>query len=344
MDTAASLSAGSLAHSSPELPAAARAAQSLYGPVVAALGQVEERLRSELRSRYEELDPLLRHGVLLGGKRLRPALLLLSGAATGPIGEAHVVLGTVLEMIHTATLVHDDVLDRAEQRRHVPTVNARWDNPASVLLGDFLFAHSFYLAAGLGSTEACQAIGAAARHVCEGELRQVLRAGDPELTEATYLEVIEGKTAELTRVSCELGARASGADATQVDALARYGRAVGIAFQIADDYLDVWGEDDEIGKTLGSDAAQGKATLPVIRTLQVGDREVRTRLLRCLGDGTADAATIRQVLETTDARDYTRDRARFFVDEATAALATLPPSDSRACLSRIAEFAVERKF
>jgi octaprenyl-diphosphate synthase len=172
----------------------------------------------------------------------------------------------------------------------------------------------------------------------------VLRAGDPELTEATYLEVIEGKTAELTRVSCELGARASGADATQVDALARYGRAVGIAFQIADDYLDVWGEDDEIGKTLGSDAAQGKATLPVIRTLQVGDREVRTRLLRCLGDGTADAATIRQVLETTDARDYTRDRARFFVDEATAALATLPPSDSRACLSRIAEFAVERKF
>ncbi|XZE52173.1 polyprenyl synthetase family protein [Planctomycetaceae bacterium SH139] len=320
-------------------------AQAFYRPIASQMVQVEQRLRDELRSRYDVLEPVLQHGVMLGGKRLRPALVLLSGAASGPLHHDHVTIATVLEMVHTATLVHDDVLDKAEHRRHVPTVNALWDNSTSILLGDFLFSHSFYLAATLSSTVACRAIGRASRRVCEGELRQVLSAGDMLLDEATYLELIEGKTAELTQVSCELGAMFSGASEEQIHGLGEYGRCLGIAFQIADDYLDLWGDEHRVGKTLGSDIGQGKATLPLIRALQVADRLTRSRILAL----NHSPATLRRgellpLLARTDAEQYTRDQARTFVDQATDALSVLPPSDSRESLRNLAEFAIARSF
>ncbi|NLE99027.1 MAG: polyprenyl synthetase family protein, partial [Propionibacterium sp.] len=203
----------------------------LFSLVRPELAQVEQRLQSELRTRHEMVDQVVRHGYRLGGKRLRPALVLLAARACGDIGHEHETLAVVVEMIHTATLVHDDVLDEAELRRHVDTVNARWGNETSVLLGDFLFSHAFYLASTLGTVEACRLIGRSTNIVCEGEMRQTLSEGDLSISEADYLAIIDAKTAELCACCCELGARYTGASDAVVQALSTYGRHLGIAFQ-----------------------------------------------------------------------------------------------------------------
>ncbi len=324
---------------------AATCLQRLYAPIERPLRQVEARLISELESPYEALLPLLRHGTQLGGKRLRPALLLLAGKAVGSIGPEHIVLGTVIEMVHTATLVHDDVLDDAVTRRHVPTVNARWNEHTSILLGDYLFSQSFRLAATLPSTEACRWIGEAARLVCEGELRQILDRNTIDLDESTYFDIIRGKTAELCRVACQLGARYAEGSGEQVRALGSYGESLGIAFQIADDYLDLWGEDGAVGKTLGTDIEQGKMTLPVIRLLQTADRSQRTRIIRILRGPVADRLpAIRPLLEDSDAAQYTRCTALRFCDQAVRSLDILHDSHAKTCLQAIAEFSVSRRF
>ena len=191
--------------------AAGHAWDALYGPIQEDLLRVEELLNSELRNRYEFIDRLVRYGCNLGGKRLRPALVLLAGKATGRISREHIVVAAVLEMIHTATLVHDDVLDGAQIRRHRPTINATWDNEASVLLGDYLFTHSFFMASRLGNTYACETIGRSTNIICEGELRQIDSRGRFDLTEAQYLEMIDAKTAELCACCCRLGTHYSGA-------------------------------------------------------------------------------------------------------------------------------------
>src|SRR5438045_2375708 len=204
--------------------------QTLYAPVAAELAQVEHVLKAELRSDYPFVDELVRYGCLLGGKRMRPALLLLTAKATGGlITPGHITLAAVVEMIHTATLVHDDVLDEAHMRRHLATVNARWDNEASVLLGDFLFTHAFYLASTLDSVVGCRLIGRATNIVCEGGLRQKGSRGNFDLSEAEYLEIVEAKTAELTAVSCRLGALFAGADSAIVEQMDGFGRNLGIA-------------------------------------------------------------------------------------------------------------------
>nr|WP_068134624.1 polyprenyl synthetase family protein [Roseimaritima ulvae] len=307
--------------------------------------QVEARLRQELQSRYEQLAPILRHGALLGGKRMRPALVLLAAEAVGEAGEAHVTIATVLEMVHTATLVHDDVLDSAQQRRHVPTVNAKWDEQTSILLGDYLFAQSFYLSATLDDTRACRWIGEAARRVCEGELRQVHSRDVLDLDEAAYLSIVQGKTAELCSVACRLGAAYAGADEVTVERLSNYGDALGIAFQIADDFLDLWGDSDQTGKTLGTDLWQGKMTLPLIRLLQTSDAAQRETILQILSGPAADRLpAITPLLAASDARDYTRRRAQEFVDTALAAISSLPDSPAQAMLQKLARFAIDRRF
>lgn len=317
----------------------------IYEPIVGHLGRVEKRLGSELRSRHNALSPILSHGTQLGGKRLRPAMLLLAGAAVGPLNEDHVVLGTVIEMVHTATLVHDDVLDQAATRRHTETINARWDTDTSILLGDYLFAQSFRLAATLSSTEACRMIGEAARLVCEGELRQVLSRDAIGMDEVTYIEVIRGKTAELCRVACRLGAMLSDGDPKVIDAMGTYGDAVGVAFQIADDYLDLWGDDETVGKTLGTDIGQGKMTLPLIHLMQsasAADRRDLRDILR--GPAESRLRRIRPYLRTGDARRYTREVAQRFKRQAVDALSVLPESAAKTSLSAIADFSIDRRF
>lgn len=319
--------------------------RQLYGPVAEPLAAVESRLHQELQSPYESLVPLLRHGTQLGGKRLRPAMLLLSASALGQLNDDHVVLGTVIEMVHTATLIHDDVLDEASQRRHVPTINSRWDNHTSILLGDFLFAQSFRLSATLNSTEACRWIGEAARRVCEGELRQVLDRNTIDLDEETYIDILRGKTAELCQVACRLGAVYAGGSEEQIEALAEFGNSMGIAFQIADDYLDLWGDGSAVGKTLGTDIQQGKMTLPIIRLLDVVNETERAQLVSIL-EGPSDQRVdaIRPWLDACDSREYTWRTAKRYQEAAIAQLGALPESPAKDCLQRIAEFSVNRRF
>lgn len=317
--------------------------RGVYAPVQNALGEVEVLLGQQLQSRHRELQPLLEHGALLGGKRLRPALVLLSAAATGPLKPEHQVIAAVVEMIHTATLIHDDVLDNATERRHLPTINARWSSGASILLGDYLFAQSYALAASVSSTEVCRLVGEAARRVCEGELCQYLQAGDFTLDEGAYFQLIRGKTAELLEVSCRLGARFSGAGDDVVSTMANYGDALGIAFQIADDYLDIWGDSSKVGKTLGSDLEQGKATLPLIRLLETASPKVRALVWKGLELDPVDRFdAILPLLNDSDAKEYTMDVARRFARKAEDALVGLLPSAARQSLRALAALAVDR--
>lgn len=315
----------------------------LYAPVQEELPRVEEILSQELRSKDPRVDEMVKHGFRLGGKRLRPALVLLSAKATGEITKDHLVLGAVVEMIHTATLIHDDVLDEAVIRRHLETANSRWDNEASVLLGDFLFTHAFYLATGTGSTFACRTVGRATNIMCEGEMRQVSSRGRYGMTEAEYLSIIEAKTAELCACCCQLGAHREGTENQWQSNLECFGRSLGIAFQIADDLLDLCGDEDLTGKSLGTDLEKQKPTLPIIRLLDQADPQGREELLELLGKPQAEARPeLIDQLRNSDAFDYATAKAESFVEQALAELQQLPKSDSRDTLEQMAHFVVNR--
>jgi octaprenyl-diphosphate synthase len=286
---------------------------------------------------------LLRHLESYRGKRLRPALLLLTARACQRVVRAHHVLGAVVEMIHTATLVHDDVLDGAALRRHRPTVSAGWGNQNSILLGDYLFTHAFHLASTLDDVRACRLIGEATNRVCEGELYQGTERGNLALAEDEYLDMVDGKTAELTSCCCRLGALYADAAPAVVDGLARYGRWLGIAFQVADDLLDLVGEERTTGKSLGTDVDQQKLTLPVIRLLSEASPEQADQVrevLTCAGNHKREA--LRPLLAATGALDYTAHRAEEYAARARAELGCLPPSDCRGILEALTDRVVHR--
>jgi octaprenyl-diphosphate synthase len=319
------------------------AAPDLYAPIKADLLEVEALLARTLRSRYERIAALVDHVRHYRGKRLRPALLLLAARACGRVVPAHHVLGAVVEMIHTATLVHDDVLDGATVRRHVATVNAEWGVPASILLGDYLFTHAFHLAATTGSADACRLIGDATNRTCEGELCQGLQRGNLELTEEEYLDLIDGKTADLIACCCRLGALFSGAAADTVERLARHGRWLGLAFQITDDLLDLVGEERATGKSLGTDLEQQKMTLPLIRLLSAAPPAAHGRLRQLLAaPGNHKRDLLRPFLDDSDALAYATQRARDFATRAREELHGLPPSPSRTVLEALSERVVQR--
>jgi octaprenyl-diphosphate synthase len=339
-----------------------RTLASLYSGIGPELRRVDARLSAELHSDHSEADAVIRHGIRLAGKRLRPALLLLAGRAVGPLRDEHITLAAVVEMIHTATLVHDDVLDEAAIRRHVDTVNARWNNETSVLLGDFLFTHAFYLASTLQSTYACRTIGRATNIVCDGELRQTLASGDVHLTDDDYLAIVEAKTAELCACCCELGAHYAGGDRETVARLAAFGRSLGIAFQIADDLLDLEGNEAATGKSLGTDLAKRKMTLPLIHARDSLAPQERKLFLTALagiavssehGVWSADqlpapcsplpASVLRAWLARHDSLGYARAQAQAYADRAQSQLDSLPDGPARDALAALAEFAVARR-
>jgi octaprenyl-diphosphate synthase len=316
---------------------------ALYSPVREELARAEQVFREQLQSDHPFVDELVSYGCLLGGKRLRPALLLLAAKAAGRITREHYTLAAVVEMIHTATLVHDDVLDDAETRRHLATVNARWDNEAAVLLGDFLFTHAFFLASTTGSTTACRLIGQATNRVCEGEIKQKGSRGNLDLSEREYFEIVEGKTAALTECSCRLGALFAGADDDATRRVSEYGRQLGIAFQIADDLLDVVGEQGVVGKTLGTDLEKQKPTLPLIRTLQLCTEDERQTIADLFFTDSEDrSCRLLPLLEKYDAIEYARQTAQRFVDDARLQVSGLAPSPARDTLLAMAEFVVQR--
>jgi octaprenyl-diphosphate synthase len=324
-------------------PPVAVAPLELFGPIAADLEEVERILARELRNRRAGVAAVVDHVRHYRGKRLRPVLLLLAARASGRVTPAHHVLGAVVEMIHTATLVHDDVLDGARLRRRVATVNAVWGTQTSVLLGDYLFTHAFHLASTLGDARACELIGAATDRVCEGELCQVLERGNLGLSEDEYLDVIDGKTAALTACCCQLGALYGGAPEDVVGRMERFGRRVGLAFQIADDLLDLVGEEQAAGKSLGTDLEQRKLTLPLIRLLTRGPAGLAERARQVLaGPGNHKREALRPLLDESDALGYARRRAEELARQARDELSCLPPSPSRAVLEAVTERVVHR--
>ena len=321
----------------------AHAPLDLAGPIAADLEEVERLLARSLRNRHSRVAEVVDHVRHYRGKRLRPVLLLLAARACGKVVPAHHTLGAVVEMIHTATLVHDDVLDAARVRRRVATVNALWGTKTSVLLGDYLFTHAFHLASTIDA-KACQLIGAATDRVCEGELCQVLHAGNLELSEEEYFDIIDGKTAELTACCCRLGAHYAGAPAETVEALARFGRDVGQAFQIADDLLDLVGDEKATGKSLGTDLEQGKLTLPLLHLLHAAPEALAAKarhILTAAENHRREA--LRPLLEQAGSLVYARDRALALAARARAELAVLPPSASRGILEAMADRVVYRE-
>ena len=317
---------------------------SLYAPVRQELDEVEEVFRQTLRSDRPFIDGLIKYGFRLGGKRLRPALVLLTAKASGSIDRNHVLVAAAVEMIHTATLIHDDVLDEATLRRHLDTVNARWDNETSVLLGDYLLTQSLCLASSLDDPFACRSIGEASRAMCEGELCQIESRGDYALAESQYFEIIRGKTAALIACCCRLGAHYAGADAAVEHALDQYGLHLGIAFQIVDDLLDVLGDEAKVGKSLGTDLLKQKSTLPLIRLLDQSTPAQRAELLaRLSGEENHRSEFLRGRWGGSDAIPYTRAKAVESTRLACGYLDALPPSPARDSLRDLTEFVVNRQ-
>jgi octaprenyl-diphosphate synthase len=315
----------------------------LFGPIGGDLEEVERILGRSLRNRNVRVAQVVDHVRHYRGKRLRPVLLLLAARACGRVSAHHWTLGAVVEMIHTATLVHDDVLDGARVRRRVPTVNSLWGVQTSVLLGDYLFTHAFHLASTVDAT-ACRLIGEATDRVCEGELSQVLHRGNLDLTEAEYFDVIDGKTAALTACCCRLGAYYAGASDTVVEALTRFGRCVGQAFQIADDLLDLVGDEKATGKSLGTDVEQGKLTLPLIHLLQSAPESLASRARDILQAPDYPRRELLQpCLLEAGSLDYARGRALDLTEQARAELTCLPPSPCRSILESMTDKVVHRE-
>jgi octaprenyl-diphosphate synthase len=277
-----------------------------------------------------------------GGKRLRPALVLLCARALGYGGQGHVELAAVVEFIHTATLLHDDVVDESDLRRGRPTSNARFGNAASVLVGDFLYSRAFQMMVGAGSMRIMRILADATNRIAEGEVMQLLNVRDPGIDEARYLGVVERKTATLFEAAARIGAVLAGAPPEAEEACARYGADIGTAFQVIDDVLDYEGSDEVIGKRVGDDLREGKATLPVIHALRLATEADRSLLETAIREGDGDFARVAAVVRTHGAIGYARERAREFSDRAAAAARTLPDSAFRSALLDLPSFAMRR--
>jgi octaprenyl-diphosphate synthase len=309
------------------------------------LAAVEACFAEELTSDIPAAAQLLKYVSRFRGKMLRPVLMLLTAKALGRTVREHVVLATVVEMVHMATLVHDDVLDEAELRRKGATINHLKGNEAAVMLGDLLFTHAFYLCSSLDSQHASRVIGRATNALCEGELLQIAQRNNLELDEQTYFTIISRKTAALVAVCSELGAEYAGGTPEQIAAMKRFGHCVGTAFQIQDDILDLNGDVAEVGKTLGIDIEKGKLTLPLIHFLRTAPKEHRELLRSLLRSPEPDRADrIRNLIFPSGSIEYARDAAEALIAEARTCLEVLPPSDARLALDAAARFVVQRSL
>jgi octaprenyl-diphosphate synthase len=283
-----------------------------------------------------------------GGKRLRPALVLLSAGACGYPGAgggvAHLELAAVVEFIHTATLLHDDVVDASALRRGRRTANAEFGNSASVLVGDFLYSRAFQMMVAAGGMRVMQVLADATNTIAEGEVLQLMNCHDPEVGEARYLDVIRRKTAKLFEAAARLGAVLAGAPPAVEDGLAEYGTRLGTAFQLIDDVLDYSGDAATIGKSLGDDLAEGKPTLPLIRAMASGSPEQAAVVRRAIVDGGRDDfARVLAAVRATGALDYARDVAVREAEAARRAVAALPASEYKESLLELASFSVVRQ-
>lgn len=279
-----------------------------------------------------------------GGKRLRPLVVLLAAGACQYQGRSHIELAVVVEFLHTATLLHDDVVDMSQLRRGRTTVNARWGNASSVLVGDFIYSRAFELMVKIGNLPIMQVLAETTNKLAEGEVMQLLNAGNPDVDEARYREVILRKTAKLFEAAARTAAMLAERSEDEIEALACYGRHLGLAFQLIDDVLDFDGNSDLLGKNLGDDLTEGKPTLPLIVTLAQGAPEDAALVREAILNGSTSAlAAIIEAVKRSGGLEYTRKLARVEADTAIESLQILAPSRYREGLIKLARFAIDRQ-
>lgn len=304
---------------------------------------VDQMIRRQLHSEVVLINQLGSYIINSGGKRLRPIVVLLAARACDYRGSDHVTAAAIIEFIHTATLLHDDVVDDSDLRRGRETANALWGNEASVLVGDFLYSRAFQMMVTIGSMRVMDILADTTNTIAEGEVLQLLNCHDPDTTEARYMAVIHDKTAKLFEAAAQLGAVLVDRPEAEVTAMARYGRHVGTAFQLIDDVLDYSASSSEIGKNVGDDLAEGKPTLPLIYAMRHGTPEQVRIIRRAIEQGDRDDIEIvTRTIESTGAIAYTARLARQEAEQAVEALAAIAASVYKDALVSLAEFAVRR--
>ncbi|HIE51146.1 MAG TPA: polyprenyl synthetase family protein [Armatimonadetes bacterium] len=310
------------------------------------LQRVERKLRGVGMSPVSLISAVYLHTLEAGGKRLRPALVILAGRATGRVNERTYEVAAAIELIHLASLIHDDVVDDADLRRGRPTSNRIWGNRVSILVADYLFSQAYtFLTHSLGTPlmyDLSQTVG----QMVAGELSQLENEGSLDLTQEQYLEMIKNKTGALMAIACKLGARVSGGAPEQAEALSHYGLALGTAFQMADDLLDLTAEEGQIGKPVGNDIRNGRLTLPLIYTLHRLEGPAREEFIHLLSKEeltSEDFLTVRRLAQECGGVDYAQGKAREFTEQAKAFLHSLPPTKARDTLSRLADYILTRR-
>jgi len=305
---------------------------------------VNRLIASSLESDVALVSQVSRYIVMSGGKRLRPLIVLLAARALGYDGDQHVRAATIIEFIHTATLLHDDVVDSSARRRGMDSANAVFGNQASVLVGDFLYSRSFQMMVDIGDMRVMQILADATNTIAAGEVMQLMNVHDPDTSEDDYRQVIYRKTARLFEAGAQIAAVLAARDSADEAAMIEYGQNLGTAFQLVDDALDFNASPEELGKNLGDDLAEGKATLPLIYAMREGSDSEQKLIREAIVDGgLAQLDNIQAIIESTGALDYTAKRAHEAADVAIGALADIPDSEYKQALISIAEFAVKRR-
>lgn len=313
--------------------------------VASDLTEVDRVIRERLASDVVLVNQVAEYIIAGGGKRLRPLVVVIAAHACGYKGKRHNEAAAIIELIHTATLLHDDVVDASDLRRGRDTANSVWGNEASVLVGDFLYSRAFEMMVSIGAMRIMDIMASATNKIAEGEVLQLMNANDPETTEQRYFDVIYRKTAKLFEAGCALAGILAEVSPTQQDALVHYGKHLGLAFQLVDDALDYSAKTAELGKNLGDDLAEGKPTLPLIHALKHGTADQQELIRRAIEEGGIDQLNaITAAIESTGGLEYTARRARQEADLAKAALAVIPDSPYLRALSELADFAVARTY
>jgi len=319
--------------------------QSIQTLIKQDMASVDTMIQNRLQSDVVLINQVGHYIVNSGGKRLRPIIAILAARACGYQGDAHINLATIIEFIHTATLLHDDVVDNSDMRRGRETANNLWGNEASVLVGDFLYTRSFEMMVEMDSMRLMHILSHTTNVIAEGEVLQLLNCNDPDTTEARYLEVIHHKTAKLFEAAGKLGAVINNCDEKTEQAMANYAMHLGSAFQLVDDLLDYSESSDTIGKNIGDDLAEGKPTLPLIYAMQNGDKDQANIIRTAIENGDrSQIDAVVEIIQQTGAIAYTSQAAKNEAELAKSMLDCIADSDYKTALLSLADFAVERSY
>lgn len=328
------------------MPSPVPSVKSVLSPIAADMQQLDQVIRTSLHSEVSLINQISDYIINAGGKRLRPALVILTARALGASEQQMtqaIELAAIVEFIHTATLLHDDVVDESNMRRGRRTANAEYGNSAAVLVGDFLYSRSFQMMVKIGLMDVMDVLSEATNTIAEGEVLQLLNCKDPEVTEARYMQVIDFKTAKLFEASCRLAGIVTSQNQDTISALGRFGAEVGSAFQLIDDVLDYAGESAELGKNVGDDLREGKPTLPLIHAMQNATPQVQAQIRDAIANGgTQDVSAIMASIEQTGSLNYTRAKAVDLATRAKNRLLELHDTPYKEALASLCDVAVTR--